>query len=105
MITPDTFTGLPARSVGLKIAERAASTAALLSSGWPLTAVADVTRPPSSTSTWTVTAPDALTARAAGGYGGLGRLTAFPLSTPPEIVFGGTLAVDGVAIGLFDLAL
>jgi hypothetical protein len=41
-----------------------------------------------SITTWTLTDPVARTARAAGGYGGFGKDIAFPLRTPPEMVFG-----------------
>lgn len=51
VITPETFTGCPERSVGLNRAPRAAATAAGLSSGWPLTALADITLPVSLMST------------------------------------------------------
>src|SRR5580765_6048289 len=47
-----------------------------------------MTRPLSSIKTCTLTAPPALTALAAAGYAGFGRLVALPLSTPPETVFG-----------------
>ena len=67
VMTPETFTGWPERSVGLKWAPRAAATAAGLSSGCPLTALAEMTLPVSLINTWTVTAPDARTARAAAG--------------------------------------
>jgi hypothetical protein len=40
------------------------------------------------TRTCTETDPDAFTAFAAGGYGGLGSDLALPFRTPPEIVFG-----------------
>src|SRR5207302_2134835 len=83
--------------VGLNLAPRAADSAAARRSGWPLTALAEITLPLSLISTWTLTAPPARTALAAGGYGGFGRLVAFPLSTPPETVFGGG---GGDAFGL-----
>ena len=67
VITPDTLTGWPESSVGLNLAPCAAETAAGRSSGWPLTALADTTRPLSSINTCTETAPPARTARAAGG--------------------------------------
>jgi hypothetical protein len=35
-----------------------------------------------------LTAPEARTALAAGGYGGLGKLTALPFNTPPDICLG-----------------
>ena len=88
VITPDTFTACPESCVGLNRAPRAAATAAARSSGCPLTALAETTLPLSSIKTWTVTAPLARTALAAGGYGGFGRLVALPFNTPPEICFG-----------------
>src|SRR5687767_12406514 len=45
VMTPETLTGWPERSVGLNRAPRAAETAAGLSSGCPLTALAEMTLP------------------------------------------------------------
>src|SRR5688572_30912657 len=83
-MTPETFTGWPESFVGENLAPRAAEAAAARSNGWPLTADAETTFPFSSISTWTLTDPPALTALAAGGYGGFGRLIALPFNTPPE---------------------
>ena len=94
MITPLTFTGWPDRTVGENFAPRAAATAAACSSGWPLTADAEITFPCSSIKTCTFTAPLARTARAAAGYGGRGKVIALPFNTPPEI-FLGTAALVG----------
>src|SRR5215467_4504467 len=83
---PETFTGFPSSRVGEKRDPQAALTDAARRSGWPATGCAEKMLPSSSISTSTETAPAARTARAAGGYLGFGRLIAFPLSTPPEIV-------------------
>jgi hypothetical protein len=53
-------TGTPFTVVGLKTHLRAASTAASRKSGWPLMAIASVTRPASEMVTRTSTDPDAL---------------------------------------------
>src|SRR5689334_12933849 len=87
-MTPVTLTRCPERTVGLKVEARAAASAAALSNTCPLTARADATLPSSSIKTWTRTAPAALTALAAGGYGGLTKLIALPLTTPPETTLG-----------------
>src|SRR6185503_21143700 len=84
-MTPVTFTGCPDSLVGENLAPRAAETATPCSSGCPDTACAEITLPFSSITTWTTTVPDACAVRAIAGYAGLGRLIAFPLSTPPEI--------------------
>src|SRR5438270_3455581 len=84
--------------VGLNLAPRAADSAAARRSGCPLTALAEITLPLSLINTWTLTAPPARTARAAGGYGGLGKLVALPFKTPPETVFGAG-GGDGLAFG------
>jgi hypothetical protein len=81
------------------LAPRAALAAAARNSGWPLTAVAETTLPDSSINTWTLTEPLALTALAAGGYGGFGKLMALAFSMPPEIVFGGAGDLSGFANG------
>jgi hypothetical protein len=76
---------------------RAAAAADACSSIWPLKAVAETTFPFSSTSTRTVTWPEACAALAMAGYAGCTSRIAFPFSTPPEIVFGGgggTLAAE-----------
>src|SRR6266850_5041866 len=85
MITPLTFTGCPESLVGVNFDARAAATAAACSSGWPDIACAEITFPFSSINTWTCTAPAACALLAIGGYGGVTRCTALPLSTPPEI--------------------
>src|SRR6185436_17037462 len=92
---PVTFTGVPDNSVGLNLACRAAATADCFNNGCPLTALAEITFPLSSTVTCTLTTPDAWAALAIGGYAGWGRLMALPLSTPPEI--GARGACRGVA--------
>ena len=66
-MTPVTLTAWPDNFVGLNFACRAAATAAARNSGWPLTGVAEITLPCSSTVTWTVTVPEAFAARATGG--------------------------------------
>ena len=83
MIVPRTLTGRPESSVGEKRACRAAASAAGRNSGWPLTAFAVNTLPPSSMTTDTTTVPEARTDFAIEGYGGAGLLMALPLSTPP----------------------
>src|SRR5256885_10722571 len=82
---PVTFTGCPESFVGENLAWRAAATATACSKGCPEIACAETTLPFSSISTWTTTVPAACAALAIGGYAGLGRLIALPLSTPPEI--------------------
>src|SRR5882672_3117776 len=84
-MTPVTLTGCPDSLVGENLAPRAAATATACSNGWPDTACAEITLPFSSIVTWTTTVPEAWACLAIGGYAGLGRLIAFPLSTPPEI--------------------
>src|ERR1044071_4657364 len=93
------FTGWPESSVGEKRALCAACTAACLRSMWPLVALAAITLPISSMTTSTTTMPEARALLAAGGYAGFGKLTALPLSTPPEtgvnIGFGTRTAAAG----------
>jgi hypothetical protein len=55
-------------------------------------AVAEITSPFSFIKTCTLTAPDAPTALAAGGYEGFGNDMALPFRIPPERVFGGSWA-------------
>ena len=53
-------------------------------------------------STCTITVPEACACLAIAGYGGLGKLIAFPFSTPPEIGArgaGGFLSTSGVGSG------
>ena len=66
-MTPVTLTLCPERIVGLNFDAWAADTEAARNKGCPLTALAEITFPSSSIVTWTLTAPDALTALAAGG--------------------------------------
>ncbi len=63
------------------------------------------TLPDSSIKTCTLTEPLARTALAAAGYGGVGRLVALPLSTPPEIVFGFGFGVGGGRADIVSTAL
>src|SRR6185295_9146766 len=95
-MTPVTLTGCPDNLVGENLAPRAAAAATARNSGWPDTAAAEITLPFSSIVTCTTTVPAAWACRAIGGYAGLGRLIALPLSTPPEI---GALGGVGVAFG------
>src|SRR5215213_8375372 len=60
---------------------------------------AEITLPASSSKTSTVTTPDARRDLALGGYCGLGRLTALPLRTPPEMGLGETGCVLEAAGG------
>ena len=94
-MTPVTFTGCPDSLVGENLAPRAAETATPCSSGCPDTACAEITLPFSSITTWTTTVPDACAVRAIAGYAGLGRLVAFPFSTPPEIGARGGVGFGG----------
>jgi hypothetical protein len=71
--------------VGVNFACRAAVSADARSIGCPETARADKTSPSSLTVTCTTTVPLALTALAADGYVGLGKLVALPFKTPPLI--------------------
>src|SRR3712207_2573957 len=109
-MTPLVLTGRPERSVGVKVERRAASAAACCKSAWPETAEAEMTLPLSSTTTCTVTAPEARAARAADGYCGAAMLTALPFRTPPEMAFsargagpgfGGGGTSDALATGAF----
>src|SRR5882724_9539020 len=84
-MTPVTLTGWPESLVGENLACRAAPTHTACNSGCPETARAEITPPFSSMVTWTTTVPEACACLAIAGYGGLGRLIALPLSTPPEI--------------------
>src|SRR5205085_10740040 len=54
-------------------------------------ALAEMTRPVTSTITSTVTRPEACAFRAAIGYSGTGRFNARPLSTPPDTGLTGAL--------------
>src|SRR5205085_6745488 len=54
-------------------------------------ALAEMTRPVTSTITATVTRPEACAFRAAMGYSGTGRFNARPLSTPPDTGLTGAL--------------
>src|SRR2546423_14665426 len=83
-MTRETLTGCPDSRVGEKRAWRAAATAACCKSGWPLTAVAETTRPDSSTRICTVTVPCARAAFAIGGEAGCGFEIALPVNTPPH---------------------
>lgn len=118
---PVAFTGRPSIRTGEKRDRRAAVSADCRSSGCPLTARADVTLPLSSIVTWTVTGPEARTARAGAGYTGVARFNARPFSEPAftgpvgrgvgvsageftggrVFVFGdGVASSSGVAVGL-----
>ena len=93
---PVTLTGTPFNSVGGNRAPFAARSADDRNNGWPLTALAETTLPLSSIKTSTLTEPLARTAFAAGGISGIGKLIAFPLSSPPETVFGTGGGASGV---------
>lgn len=84
--TPNTFTGLPPVNSGLKVVSNAACFAAALSNRCPVTGVAWVTIPFSSTTICTLTSPRTLALTAAGGVTGIGRVKAFSFNTPPEIM-------------------
>src|SRR5262249_27475526 len=84
-MTPVTLTGCPESLVGENLACRAAATHTACNSGCPETAWAEITPPFSSMVTWTTTVPEACACFAIAGYGGFGKLMAFPFSTPPEI--------------------
>src|SRR4030095_12562242 len=87
VMMPVTRTGLPSRMVGVNFARHAAAAAAPRSCGCPLTGSAANTSPLSSTTILTETGPLAREARAGGGYGGLGRLTALPVIKSTLTIF------------------
>ena len=79
---------------------RAADSAELRSSGWPLIAWADVTLPASSTLISTITWPEACITFAAEGYEGVVRLIARPFNTPPFTTRFEGVGVPGLVVGL-----
>src|SRR5882672_9059234 len=77
-------TGTPFSVAGLKIHWRAASSAAPRSRGWPLMALASVTRPSADIVTCTSTGPDMLYLLAPGGYRGWTLVITPPHDTGPN---------------------
>src|SRR5438105_9987700 len=88
---PVIFTGWPDRSVGVNFAIFAACSAACCNSDGPLTAFAEITLPFMSMTTSTSTTPVERARLAISGYMGAGRLSALPLSMPPEMGLSGPL--------------
>src|SRR2546423_3560828 len=95
---PVIFTGWPDRSVGVNFAIFAACSAACCNSDGPLTAFAEITLPFMSMTTSTSTTPVERARLAISGYMGAGRLSALPLSMPPETGLSGIL--NGKALSL-----
>src|SRR6266567_873327 len=102
---PVTFTGIPESFVGEKCARYAAFTAASRSIPGPLRARAETTLPVSSTTTSTCTTPSVRIRRATSGYTGVGRLIAFPLSTPPDTGFSKGRGAGGASLSVTTLRL
>src|SRR5947209_553439 len=102
---PVTFTGIPESFVGEKCARDAAFTAASRSIPGPLRARAETTLPFSSTTTSTCTTPSVRIRRATSGYTGVGRLRAFPLSTPPDTGFSKGRGAGGASFSVTTMRL
>src|SRR2546429_7992734 len=97
---PVTFTGIPESFVGEKFARDAAFAAASRSIPGPLRARAETTLPFSSTTTSTCTTPSVRIRRATSGYTGVGRLRAFPFSTPPDTGFSKGRGAGGASLSV-----
>src|SRR5437870_7787188 len=102
---PVTFTGIPESLVGEKCARDAAFTAASRSIPGPLRARAETTLPFSSTTTSTCTTPSVRIRRATSGYRGVGRLRAFPFSTPPDTGFSKGRGAGGASFSVTTMRL